>query len=393
MSVETSPRIDFDPYAEEFIQDPYPFYKRLRDEAPFFWSEKFNMRVLTRFADVQSAARDWQTFTSTKGLDLDGTSDEFLGVDFIAFDPPVHGVWRNLFKGPFQPGAIKGLEPGVRARAEQLLDAIEPGQPFDPPNGFAHHVTISTILGLLGLPQDDVSVVAEGLNGFLDRVPGEGRLSAESLESARRLRDYLLDACRERRVAPKEDFLSTIAATRVDGELLSETQLAGLCLFLLNAGVETATSTTTSALFWLHEHPDQRRMLAEDPAGLPAAIEEVVRFDAPLTHFLRVTTREVELYGETVPENTRVMLVYAAANRDDRRWDDPDRFDVTREPQRHLGFGEGPHFCLGAPLARLQVRVMLELVLARMPEYKVVGPAEMIIKENQHGFRSLPVVA
>jgi cytochrome P450 len=392
MPIQTDARLDFDPYAPDFIEDPYPFYRRLRDEAPFFWSEKFNMRVLTRFADIQTAVRDWKTYTSTQGLDLDGTSDEFLGMDFLGNDPPHHGVMRNLVKVPFQPAAINALEADVRARAERLLDEVPLDQPFDLPRGFAHRLPISTIAGILGLPEEDLDILSAGIFSFLDRTPGELSISEQSMKDAQTVRDYLAEAARQRREKPRDDLLSKIALARVDDKPFSDEELAGLCFFLFNAGVDTTTSLITTTLYCLHEYPDQRDLVIRDPSLLPATLEESLRYDAPLTHFLRVTTHDVELYRETIQAGTRVMLVYAAGNRDDRRWEDPDRFDITREKKRHLAFGEGVHFCLGAPLARLEARIGLELILEKMPEYRITSPVEHIIKENQHGFRTLTIV-
>ena len=392
MSGQADVRLDFDPYDPEWIEDPYPFYRRLRDEEPAFWSEKFDMRVLTRYDDVQAASRDWQTYTSTQGLDLDATSDEFLGMDFIGDDPPRHDVIRNMVRQPFSSGAIKTLEPRIRTLAQQLLDQVEPGTPVNFQQQFAQALTTSIIGHILGIPSADFAQLTEWIVAFLARTPGELTISEHSIHAAQELRDYLTKVALERRMAPTGDLISTIAGMEVDGNRLTDEQIGALCFFLFNAGVDTTATLITNTLYWLQEHPDQRQLVVEDPTRIPAAVEECLRYDAPLQHLLRVTTNDIELHGEDAPSGTRVMLVFGAANRDERVFENAERFDILRQRKRHFAFGEGVHFCLGAHLARLETRIALELIMEQIPDYQIVSPLQRIIKENQRGFSVLTLI-
>lgn len=384
-------RLDFDPYDPEWREDPYPSYRRLRDEAPAFWSARFDMRVLTRYADVQTAGRDWSTYTSSKGLDLDKSSNEFLRMDFVGHDPPLHEAMRSLVKQPFMPKSVAPLGPIIRARAQELLDQLEPAAPFDFVARFAHPLPLFVVAHILGIPTEDLEALSPLLLGFLSRSPDEERLPQASIHSAQQVREYFSTIASRRRNAPRDDLLSTIARAEIGGRAFTNEEIGGLCLFLFVAGVDTTATLITNTVSLLDDNRDQRQLLIDERALIPAAIEESLRYEAPLQHFLRVSTRAVDWYGQRVPAGTRFMLVYGSANRDERQFDDADVFDVRRPRRRHFSFGEGIHFCLGADLARLEARIALDLILEAMPNYHVVGPNQRIIKENQRGFRVLTV--
>jgi cytochrome P450 len=384
-------RLDFDPYDAELREDPYPSYKRLRDEAPVFWSERFNMRVLTRYADVQAAGRDWKTYSSSQGLDLDKSSNEFLQMDFVGQDPPRHETMRSLVRPPFMPKSVGPLEPIIRTFAQELLDQLQPGVPFDFVARFAHPLPLFVVAHILGIPKDDLGDLSPLLLGFLWRSADQELIPTESIRAAGKIREYFAAIASRRRKAAGDDLLSTISRAEIDGRPFTNEELGGLCLFLFVAGVDTTATLITNTLFLLEQHPAQRQLVADDHALIPAAIEESLRYEAPLQHFLRVSTRDAEWHGEHVAAGTRFMLVYGSANRDERQFENPDAFDVRRPRKRHFSFGEGIHFCLGADLARLEARVALELILGETPNYRVVGPNERIIKENQRGFRVLTV--
>jgi cytochrome P450 len=383
--------LDWNPFDTTFIEDPYPFYRRLRNQAPAFWSEKFSLRVLSRFEDVQTAARDWRTYTSTLGLDLDQRSGEFLGMDFIGHDPPRHELMRDVVKGPFGSEAVKSREAAIRARAEELAGRHEPGVPFNLANEFAHELPIATIAEMLGLPPGDIRELSHHLLVFLEHTPGELTVSPRSRAAARTIRDYVSQQGAERRAQPRDDLLTAIAQARIDGQPFTDEEFGALGFWLFVAGTDTVTGLITNALYWLHQNPDQLQLVINDPSLIPDAIEETLRYDPSLQHILRTTTREVELHGERMPSGTKVALSYGAANRDERRWDDPERFNIRREQKRNLAFAEGIHFCLGAYLARIEARVALEVLLARMPNYEILR-TERIVKENQRGFRVFELV-
>jgi cytochrome P450 len=384
----------FDPFDPDFKEDPYPYYRRLREEAPAFWSEKFNMRVLTRYADVQAATRDWRTYTSTVALDLDESSAAGFGrMDFVGFDPPRHDVFRNMLKHPFMPRAVSELEPLIRSRTEALLAGVEPGRPVDMGEQLAHPLPLFVIAHLLGVPESELGYLSPRLIAWIDRPSPDAMVDESSIRAATESAEFLASIAKKRRDDPGNDILTVVSRSRVDGAPFTDHDLGSLAFFLFVAGVDTTTSLILNALYWLERFPEQRRLLAQDPSLIPGAVEEILRYDAPLQHFLRVTTKDVELHGELVPAGTRVMLTYGAANRDEAAFERADEFDVRRPKNRHFAFGEGRHHCLGADLARLEARIALESILVRLPDWQVVGPNVRLRKENQRGFRTLTIAA
>lgn len=382
----------FDPFDAAFKEDPYPYYRRLREEAPLFWSEKFDMRVLTRYADVQAAGRDWRTYTSTVALDLDQSSAAGFGrMDFVGFDPPRHDAFRNMLKHPFLPKAVSGLEGLIRDRTRALLEPIGPGDTVDMGEVLAHPLPLYVVAHLLGVPESDLGYLSPRLVAWIDRPSPDGMVEETSIRAAAETAEYLAATARRRRESPGDDLLTVVSRSDVDGEPFSDRDLGALAFFMFVAGVDTTTSLVLNALYWLDRFPDQRRRLAEDRSLVPAAVEEVLRYDAPLQHFLRVTTADAEIRGEQLRAGTRVMLVYGSANRDEAIFERADEFDIGRPRRRHFAFGEGIHHCMGADLARAEARIVLEEILARFPDWSVVGPNTRLRKENQRGFRMLTV--
>jgi cytochrome P450 len=387
-------RLAFDPFASDWIEDPYPFYKRLRDEAPAFWSEEHQLHAITRFEDVQAAARNWETYTSTVVLDLDGSSIEgFKQSDFIGFDPPRHSRHRNLVKAPFAPKAVSAMAPVIRQRVQELLDRIPSGTPVDFAEQFAFPLPLNIIAReVLGLPHADLEYLGSRLITFLDRSTNGGKIDQHSIRAADELRVYLTAVAADRRATGTGDVLATIASAEPDGRPLTDDEIGAFCLFLFNAGVDTTGTLITNTMYWLQQFPDQRKLVTDDPSLIPATIEESLRYDAPIQTLLRVTTKDVKLHGHHLAPGTRVSLVYGSANRDERRFENPDVFDILRPKQRHVAFGEGIHHCLGAELARVEARIALEAIFEQMPNWEIVGPVERIPKENQRGFRVLTLV-
>ena len=390
----SEPSVDlvFDPFDPAFKENPYPFYRRLREEAPAFWSEKYNMRVLTRYADVQAAARDWRTFTSSVALDLDESSAAgFQRMDFVAFDPPRHDAIRNMLKHPFLPRAVTSLEPLIRDRTIALLSSIAPGETVDIGERLAHPLPLYVIGHLLGVPEADLAYLSPRLVAWIDRPSPDAMIEESSIRAARETSEYLVSVADRRRLDPGDDLLTVVRRSDVDGEPFSDHDLGSLAFFLFVAGVDSTTSLILNALFWLDRFPEQRRLLAEDPSLMAAAVEEALRYDAPIQHMLRVATRDIELHGTQVPAGTRVMLTYGAANHDDAVFERAEEFDIGRPRRRHFAFGEGIHHCLGADLARSEARIALEEIFARLPNWRVVGPNVRLRKENQRGFRTLTI--
>ena len=379
--------VEYDPFL--FYEDPYPVYRRLRDEAPVYLNRERSIWVLSRFDDVQRAGRDWRTFSSAEGVDID---DSRLGPgSFLDADPPRHDELRKILHADFAPASLGRLEPLIAAKVDTLVASLlERGQ-VDLVDELARRLPVSVVCDLLGAPAEDHPQLEAWYAGMLYREPGRPEVTDVAEHATREIRAYIVDAVTERLRSPRGDLLSTIAAAHGEGRL-SMDEVDGMCRLLLLAGVHTTSSLIANALMLLEDRPDDRRALGADPARIPDAIEELLRYLAPVQSGARVTTDEVEIHGMSVPRGERVLLLWASANRDERRFPDPDLLDLGRRPLRNVAFGEGIHFCLGAPLARLEARIAFEALFTRVPEYEIVGPVERHFTFLERGIARLPAV-
>jgi cytochrome P450 len=371
---------------------PYAAYERLRREAPVFHDERRGFWALSRFEDVRAASRDWQTFSNADGVDLDRLGTLVFGPgDFLDTDPPEHDELRAVVRSRFTPKGIAALELMVEGHVTDLLaDLLAAGAP-DVAEQLAWPLPCRVMCSIFGFAPDERTHVTALYGDVMRRTPHELTIPPEALEAAAEMRTYFVDQAGERRRRPRDDLMTQVALAKPGGEPLSEPRLAGMCFVLFSAGIDTVASLLGSAALLLAEHPDQCRLVLGEPERLPAAIEEALRYESPLQFNARVTTRRVTVAGTDIPAGARVLLLYGSANRDERRFDDPARFDVTRQAKRHLAFGEGIHFCIGAPLARLQARVALQALLARMPEYELAGPREWMPAYNMRSLARLPI--
>lgn len=378
--------VHYDPFV--FYEDPYPVYRRLRDEAPLSFSAEHSLWVLSRFADVQAAGRDWRTFSSAEGVDID---DSHLGPgSFLDADPPRHGELRKILQASFAPAPMKQLERQIAERVDELLDPLLAAGGGDFAADFALRLPVSVVAGLLGAPAADHSDLERWYFGMLEREPGKLEVTAGAARAAREMRAYILDAVAARRAAPRDDVLGTIAVAHAAGRLSAD-EVDGMCRLLLLAGIHTTASLVANTLITLAGAHEARADLARDPAAIPVAVEELLRFLSPVQAGARVTTRDAELHGTIVPRGDRVLLLWASANRDEWTFHDPDTLDLRRPPLRSLAFGEGIHFCLGAPLARLEARIAFERLFACMPRYEIAGPVERHFTFLERGISRLPI--
>ncbi len=386
-------RVEWDPLIQ--ADDPYPVYRRLRDEAALYRNPDRDIWALSRFDDVQAAAKDWETFSSQAGgtgNDADDTYQLFEPAgDIAAADPPLHTRLRGAVRLAFSPSQIRlRFEDAARVRANHLIDSFADAGSADLAQDFARPLPAHVVFSWLGFPDDDHPQLLEWFARMLDRVTGERELPATAIHARDQMRAYLERAADDRRRTERDDLLGFLVAAERAGEL-SRDEVIGGCMLLFIAGITTTTGLISNSLLHLERFPDQRELIRREPARLPAAIEELLRFDAPIQTLVRTTTRDVDWSGTTIPEGAKVHLIWASANRDERRWPDPDRLDVTRQPQRHVAFGEGIHHCLGAPLARLEGRIALEALLGRIPDYAVDGPVTRISTPTDRALERLPV--
>jgi cytochrome P450 len=373
------------------LDDPYPGYRRLRDEAPLYHHLGRDVWAFSRFDDVQRVARDWQTYSSREGNDHDDTYQLFQPAgDLAGVDPPIHTRLRKVFKVAFNPTAVRErFEPPVRVVARELVDQFADSGRADFAQDLARPLPARMVCTWLGFPAEDHAMLLEWFDELLHRVPGQAAMPASTLHARDKLQAYVGEAAAARRVHPREDLLSTMVQAEKDG-LLSNDEILGSSVLLFVAGITTTAGLISNSLYHLASNPDQLALMRTEPERLPAAVEELLRFDPPIQTLLRTTVRDVDVDGQTIPEGAHVSLIWASAGRDERRWTDPDRLDITREPLRHLTFGEGIHHCIGAPLARLEGRIAFEELFARIPEYTITGPIERISTPTDRAFKHLP---
>jgi hypothetical protein len=381
----------YDPYSAAAHADPYPTYKRLRDEAPLYHNPERGFWAVSRYADVADVSRDWERFTVTRGVDIDNAGDVLGPGFFLAQDPPVHGKMRDVVKQAFGAKTIRELtEKPIRQETEALVREIASQQDVDLAHELAWTLPARAMSVLLGYPMEDAARLRDLELAFLTRETGSAVPPPVSDEAGIALMEYFQGEVHARATAPRDDLLTTMARARIDGVPIGEAA-EGMALLVFVGGFENVACMLTNALYWLARHPDQRAWLAENPDGIPAALEEVMRFDSPQQNFKRTTTREVELHGEAIPAGQPVFLLYGAANRDERSFEEPDRFEIRRKAGRHLSFGDGIHFCLGAAMARLEGQIVLETVLREMPEYELSDEPELVPSHAVRGFARLPV--
>lgn len=355
------------------VDDPYPVYRELREQHPAYHNPERAFWAVSRWDDVQRAARDWRTFSSAGGSDIDVGGDFFGPGDFIGTQPPKHSRLRGVVKDAFSVRSVQALEPLIRAQVKQLLDPLLEAKGGEFVADVAGRLPLAVIFRVLGFPESEAERLVLPMHDILVRTPGSTEIPEQAVAARESLEESILAAAEDRRRSPQDDLLSAIVAAESTGVVLPD-ELTGICLLLLLAGWETSSVLATNAMWLLAQHPDQRALLAAVPARIPAAIEEILRFESPAQQHMRIAASDLDLHGERISTGERVVLLWAAANRDGDRWLNADEFDVSREQKRNLAFGEGIHHCLGAPLARLEGRILLEAVLTHDPDFDVDEP-------------------
>ena len=387
----------YDPYDVEIDADPYPVFRRLRDEAPCYYNDVHDFYALSRYDDVERSLVDRATFSSARGgiLELIKAGIEIPTGTLIFEDPPTHTIHRQLLSRVFTPRKMLALEDRIRAYCADSLDPLVGTDRFDFVADFGAEMPMRVIGMLLGIPEDAQAAVRDRANANIRTDPGKPQEYGDSFDPAAAFADFgtYLDW---RADHPSDDLMTELLHAEFEDEhgvtrRLERHELLTYLSVIAGAGNETTTRLIGWAGKVLSDHPDQRRELAADPSLIPNAIEELLRFEPPPPHIGRYVTRDTELHGRTVPEGSAILLLVGAANRDDRRFEDPDRFDIHRDVGQHLSFGYGIHFCLGAALARLEGRVALEELLKRFPDWEVdLSEARLAPTSTVRGWETLP---
>jgi cytochrome P450 len=376
---------------EFYAGDPYPFYRALRAEHPLCWNTAGEFWAVSRHADLVAISRDPATFCSRKGVLLSDRGRQMAERESIIFlDPPVHAQYRRLVQPAFSPKRIAALEPRVRELARELCDGIQAGRPVEFVDAVAVPLPILVIAELLGIPAAQRAIFRRWSDAIIDAATAQ---SPETMLQVLELFEYFRTTLGERRASPGDDLISMLVHSEVDGEKLSENDLLAFCMTLLVAGNETTRNLIANGALALAQHPEQQRILADDPARIPHGVEEMLRWESPVMSFMRTATRDATIRGQHIAAGEHLLLLYASANRDEEVFgEDAERFVVTRTTTDQLAFGVGPHFCLGAALARLEGRVLFEELLRRFPRMAVAGEPKRRPSAIMRGLVHLPLV-
>ena len=388
--------VRYDPYDVDIDDDPYPTWARLRDEAPLYRNDEHGFYALSRWDDVRPALLDWDTYRSGRGtvLEIVKAGVEIPPGILLFEDPPIHDAHRALLARVFTPRRMLELEPLVRGYCVEALDALLGRAEFDVIAEFGVEIPLRTIGFLFGIPEADQDVYRRTTD---DAISTDGTPVAFDQSSFDAVLSVLGDYVDWRARNRGDDLMTELLNAEVDEpdgsrRPLTRDEVVTYASMVAGAGNETATRLIGFTMQLLAQHPEQRRLLVDDPTLVPNAIEEILRLESPSPAQARYVQHDVDLYGTTVPEGSVMLLLNGAANRDERHWTDPDRFDVHRDEGTHLAFGYGLHFCLGAALARLEGRVALEEILRRWPEWDVdIDRGRMAHTASVRGWGSLPV--
>ncbi len=376
----------FNPFTPGLLANPYPMYKLLREQDPIHWDPLFEAWILTRYDDVDFVLMD-PRFSADRAraqnrfAEMIRQQQEEFGPfsqapTMLTSDPPEHTRLRRLVSKAFTPRAVENLRPRIKEIVEGLLDGVPTGSAFDLVEVLAYPLPVIVIAEMLGVPPEDRAdfkrwsddiVATLGGPMIQPEVVQTGRAAIEELVT------YLAEVIAQRRMTPRDDLISGLIAAEDEGQVLTEQEIFSTTILLLVAGNETTTNLISNAMFSLLQHPDQLELLRSEPALMPSAVEELLRFNGPVQATGRVAKEDVEIDGHVVKQGQSALTVLGAANHDPAKFPDPERLDLRRNPTDHLGLGDGIHFCLGAPLARAEAQIAFEALLRRYPKIELAG--------------------
>jgi len=395
----TKPKLVFNPVSQDYFDNPYEIYKRMRDEAPVYYDEVEDFYALTRHADVAAAFKDYESFSSARGCDLSMVrTGEVPQKSIIFMDPPDHRHMRSLLNKAFTPRAIQSQRETVIELVEHYLSKADPDH-FDVVQDFSGPFPVEVITRMAGVPEEFRQQVRHWIDTSLQRDPGQIDLSEANMRANIDSAVYYYGLVQERRENPQDDMINRLIVAEVPGEngelrKLDDIEITGFLTLLGGAGAETVTKLVGSAVVEFARHPEQWQKLLDDRSKIPDAVEELLRYVGPVQYNVRYSIKDVELPSGIVPANKPVFLMGAAANRDPRAFEDAETFDITRDRSQaqNLGLGYGIHSCLGAALARMESAIALERLLDFMPRYEVdFHGLERVHMQNVAGYHHVPV--
>jgi cytochrome P450 len=401
--LDSASPLNYDPYDYDIDAEAQAVWRRLRDEAPLYRNDEHDFWALSRYDDVLAGLLDNDSFRSGHGTVLEMMSEEPYGMPMFIFrDPPDHTLLRKLVSRAFTPRAIGGLEDSIEAICTNLLEPFEGVTAFDYVDSFGALLPPTVILALLGFPDGLEAKLRDQMDASLHLEEGANIAPAgEVIDASGNLGGgvYALipDLCEQRRAEPADDLLTVLATHELeqpDGSQrpLTLEEINSYVALIAGAGAETVARMLGWAAVLLSRHPEQRAELRADPGLIPSAVEEILRYEAPSPVQARWVERDVEIHGTTVPAGSKLLLLNGSGDRDERHFEDPDRFDVRRTIDRHLAFGYGAHFCIGSALARLEGRIALEQTLARFPDWHVnEDDVDWVHTSTVRGYHHVPV--
>lgn len=399
-STAASPELVYNPYAFAVHDDPYDTYRRLRDEAPAYWNPELRFWVLSRFDDVLEGFRDHEWLSSAGGVALENrrpiAKHGSTGSGFhqmIEMDPPDHTLFRKLVSRVFTGQRVARMEDQIRRIVDARIDTVITAGQGDLVDDISGPFPMQVIATILGIPDEHHDELRHNADKILIREDGSMQMPAEALNGMFALLQYFIDDLPRRRAGEGSGLLSDLVGLEVDGRAMSDEELLGFCILFVIAGHETTTKMVANAIEILSRHPDQRDQLVADPSLIPGALEEVLRFHNSTQYMHRTVTRDSVRHGQQLHEGDSLLLLIGAANHDEREFGPTaESFDIHRRPERHLAFGYGAHFCLGAALARLEGKVALEQLLGRMPDITVDHDSKQRFHSgNVTGWTHLPI--
>ncbi len=388
--------VQYNPFSDEVMRDPYPVYAQLRAEAPVYYIEEYDAWALSKFQDIWDCSMDNKHFTATKGTTSAHLLTKVQPVTPMLnmMDPPEHTKLRSEMRQYFTPAKVAPREPFIREMVKQLIEEAKGRGSMDVINDFSSNVAVAVTCQLNGIPAEDGDMLVDLVNRFFARDPEIEGMTPDGLKAMEEIGGYfyqLADACRKRG-ANEPDVLNLLCSFELNGEKFDLETIASHLTLLIIGGSETFPKTFANATQLLAEHPDQRARVVADPSLIPDAYQESLRYWMPTQFLCRVVTNDLELRGQTLKEGQPVLFLYPAANRDEDEFDDPDVFDIDRKAKRILSFGAGTHACIGMHAAKLEGKICLEEMLAAFPEYELdLDNAERLVTDFVQGYASFPI--
>jgi cytochrome P450 len=381
--------LDIDLFSDAALLDPWPLYQRIRDAGPVVYLSRHEVWAMGRYAPVRAALRDWETYSSAQGIALNPIANATTEGRLLTSDPPEHDKLRSVLARRLLPRQLRDVRQIVAQRAEELVEGLVTRGEFDAVPDLAQALPIGIVLDLIGLPQDGRDEVLRWADGAFSASGPEGPRTSEGLALLKEQFNYLVTRATRDKLTPGSMGWAIYEAAD-EGKIDAKSCLPLMSAYL-TAGLDTTVNAIGNAVYYFSRNPDQWQLVRQSPEIAANAFNEVLRIESPVQFFTRVTTSDVDVEGVRLPTGARVMMMYASANRDERRWDDPTTFDVTRNAAEHVAFGYGVHGCAGQALARIEGQAILESLAKRVSRFEVSAP-ERRINQLIRGFKSLPTV-